>query len=117
MDDFRDIRDVLITISNHCSDLDLVLSEFDNDVEVFSDNVTFHSACIFILMQIGENVKRIDTYLIKHSSDVDWRSVCRFRDLVAHNYGKVVASYVWSMIVEDYPILKREISRLLSECE
>ena len=117
MGDCADVKDVLTTILNHCNDLDSVLSEFDNDVETFNDNVTFHSACVFILMQIGENVKRIDSYLIKHSSDVDWRSVCRFRDLVAHNYGKVVLSYVWSMIVEDYPTLKKEISHLLTELQ
>ncbi len=115
MGNCADIKDILTTISNYCADLDSVLSEFENDEETFNESVTFHSACIFILMQIGENVKRIDEYLMVHSSNVDWRSVCRFRDLVAHNYGKVVTSYVWSMIVEDYPVLKKEIARLLSE--
>lgn len=115
MANLADTKDVLVTICNHCKDLDSVLAEFDKDEETFNDNITFHSACIFILMQIGENVKRIDNYLIENSSEIDWRSVCRFRDLVAHNYGKVATSYVWSMIIEDYPTLKKEISRLLSE--
>jgi len=65
-------------------------------------------------MQIGESVKRIEGWLTSNSDLVKWKAVCRFRDFIAHNYGKVESSMIWGMITTDYPILRSEIKRLMS---
>ena len=115
MDDEAFILDVLSDIRDYCDVIDSLIERFGSDEEAFLEDLAFQMSCTFALMQIGESVKRIENWLTSNSGRVRWRLVCRFRDLVAHNYGKAEPGMIWKMITTDYPILRSEIKRLITE--
>ncbi len=117
MDEEQMVQDVLENIMDHCYTIDELVDRFGKDEDIFMDDVAYQMSCTFLLMQIGENVKRIETWLSENSKAIKWKSVCRFRDLIAHNYGKVQSDMIWNMLDEDYPVLKSEITRLLSNIQ
>ncbi len=89
------------------------MERFGYDIEDFISDDAYNRSCTFSLMQIGEHVKRINSWLNENSKDIDWDSICRFRDLVAHNYGKVSKKIVWNIMVEDLPVMMKTVSALL----
>jgi len=117
MDDDAIILTVLREIQDYCDILDILLERFGLDEETFLEDLAFQMSCTLALMQIGENVKKIESWLTSNSALIRWKQIRRFRDLVAHNYGKADPCMIWKMIVADYPVLKSEINRLISQVE
>jgi len=115
MDDEAAVLVVLRDILSYCDKIDYLVERFGDDEETFLEDPAFQMSCIFALMQIGESVKRIEDWLISNSGLVRWKAVCRFRDFIAHNYGKAEPGMIWKMVTTDYPVLRAEIERLMSE--
>ena len=115
MDNAVVIPTVLKEILDYCDTIDKLIERFGYDEETFLEDAAFKMSCTFALMQIGENVKRIEEWLTSNSGSVRWKAIRRFRCLVAHNYGKADHSMIWKMLTTDYPVLKSEIKRLASE--
>lgn len=107
------IRTALTEVLSQCETIRCLVKRFGDDIEDFISDEAYNMSCTFALMQIGEQVKRIDTWLNNNCKDIDWNSICRFRDLVAHNYGKVSKKVVWNIITEDIPVMMSAISALL----
>lgn len=71
------------------------------------------SVCM-LFMVIGENIKRVDKYtngeLLTQYTDVDWRGVMGFRDVIAHHYFDIDAEQVhW--------IVENELDKLISNIQ
>ena len=107
------IRTALSEILSQCEVICSLMKRFGDDMEDFITDDAYNMSCTFALMQIGEYVKRIDAWLNENCKDVDWNSICRFRDLVAHNYGKVSKKIVWNIMVEDVPVMMKTVSSLM----
>lgn len=100
-------------ILSQCNVICALMRRFGDYIEDFISDEAYNRSCTFSLMQIGEHVKRIDVWLNDNCKDIDWNSICRFRDLVAHNYGKVSKRIVWNIMTEDLPVMMKSISELL----
>jgi len=107
------VRNTLCEILTQIDTINELMDRFGKDIEDFISDDAYNMSCTFALMQIGEHVKRIDDWLNENSTDVDWNSICRFRDLVAHNYGKVSKKIVWSIMNEDLPFMRDSIRKLI----
>lgn len=110
MDDI--LYGILDDIVEQCNIIFNLKKRFGDDIEDFLSDDAYNMSCTFALMQIGESVKKIDSLLNERCEGVDWNAICRFRDLVAHHYGKVSKKIVWNIICEDIPVLYEEIERL-----
>ncbi len=66
---------------------------------------------------IGEAVKRLDNSLIEQQAQVPWRDFAGFRDVLIHQYERVVLESVWLFAKEDLPILKTAVLALLADLE
>jgi len=66
---------------------------------------------------IGEAVKRLDKSIIALQPQVPWRDFAGFRDVLIHQYERVVMDLVWKFAQEDLPILKTAVLALLNDFE
>lgn len=71
------------------------------------------SAVIRQLEIIGEAVKNLSTNLTAGETAVPWRLIAGTRDRLIHAYFSVDLDAVWSMVEQDLPTLRREVSRVL----
>ncbi len=106
---------ILEDIIFYCDRIELFKEQFGDDIDEFLSNDAYNMSCAFSLMQIGECVKRISEWLCSVSDVVDWNKVCRFRDFIAHNYGKNDNVILWDIIENHIPILKMEIKLLVNK--
>lgn len=66
---------------------------------------------------IGEAVKRLDNSVIEQQPQVPWREFAGFRDVLIHQYERIVLDSVWVFAHEDLPILKAAVLALLNDLE
>lgn len=62
---------------------------------------------------MGEAAKRITPEYREQHSDVPWRMMVAFRDVLIHNYEGVDIERVWAIIEQELPVLKAAISAIL----
>jgi len=78
------------------------------DKEKFLADEKTQSAVIMQLTLVGEVSKKIsdDT---KARFNIPWKQIIGFRDRAIHNYFEINLDIVWTTIISDLPILKKEI--------
>ena len=47
------------------------------------------------------------------NEDIPWRAVRGMRNLHAHDYENVDLEIVWNTLLEDIPVLKKNLARIL----
>lgn len=67
------------------------------------------------LQLIGEAVRALSPELTQKHSEVAWSKIIGMRNILVHNYFSIDAGIVWAVIENDLPVLKQQISELLSE--
>ena len=94
-----------------------ILSEIDEIQEFisgigevrFQNDRLVQKAVVMSLINIGELSKAFSAAYIERVQNVPWRAIRGFRNIAAHQYGKVDMADVWKTITEDIPILEREL--------
>jgi len=81
--------------------------------ETFSENDLVIDAVIRNLEIIGEAVKKLPKEIRERYSDIPWKEVAGFRDVLIHDYFGVDIVVVWKTIVEDLPFLKKHVELIL----
>jgi uncharacterized protein with HEPN domain len=85
----------------------------DLTFETFSTNDLVIDAVIRNLEIIGEAVKKLPREIRERYSDIPWKEVAGFRDVLIHDYFGVDVGVVWRTIVEDLPFLKEYVELIL----
>ena len=57
------------------------------------------------LIIVGEAANRVSTEFRVSHTEVPWRQVAGFRDVVVHDYSRVDVQEVWRIVQEDLPTL------------
>ncbi len=103
------LEDILLAIEN-CFKFTKNLN-FDDFI---SDEKT-NSATLYQLLIIGEATKRLDENFRKQHHEVPWKDIAGMRDVLIHFYHGVDDEEVWRTIVEDLPLLKAQIEKIISD--
>lgn len=98
----------------------LAISEIEKYVDGYSisafvsDSKT-HFATIKQLEIIGGAANHLSAKIIKDFSEMDWRGIRSFRNILIHEYFNVRLEDVWQTILDDLPPLKKTVEKMLQQ--
>lgn len=82
-------------------------------VEAFLKDSKTHFATIKQLEIIGEAANHLSTDLLDKFSEIEWRGIRSFRNILIHEYFNVRLEDVWDTVFEDLSPLKETVQRML----
>lgn len=68
-----------------------------------------------MLSIIGEAAKNVSPQLRKDAPDIPWKATAGMRDKIIHHYFGVDYEAVYETILQDLPVLKRGIRKILED--
>ncbi len=83
----------------------------------FFANVEKQDAVIRNFEVIGEAIKRLSVSTRNKRPEADWKGFMGFRDILIHQYDKVIVEEIWETIKIDLPALKHAVIYLLESLE
>lgn len=111
----RDYSLYLNDILESCEKVRDYLADFT--FEKFSVDGKTIDAVVRNLEIIGEAVKCVPPEMLLSQPQIEWKRICRFRDIIAHYYFKVDLEVVWSVTQEDLDKLLAAVSSILADLE
>ena len=108
-------EDVLIIkkILKYCNDIENLLIRFDTDFEKYKTDISFQYACNMCIIQIGELANRLSEETKENTKNIPWRAIRGMRNFQAHDYENVDLEIVWNTLLEDIPVLKQNLKKIL----
>ncbi len=95
-----------------------------NDIEDFTSEISYSefinnklvkNATVRQLEIIGEASNNITNEIIIKYSEIDWRQIINFRNIIIHEYFIVDYETVWEIIKDDLPPFKQSVIKILKE--
>jgi len=66
---------------------------------------------------IGEAVINISDDLKQNYPDVAWKEIRGMRNFVTHQYFGIELNEIWSTVIHDIPLLKKQIQKIIEDIE
>ena len=101
---FRDILEATECIEKYAS----------RGREAFDADELIQTWVLHHLRIVGEAVRAISPTTKEISDEVPWSKIIGMRNILVHNYFAIDKDLVWSVIENDLPALKSQISVLLT---
>lgn len=64
---------------------------------------------------IGEAAKNVSIDFRETYSEIQWRKIVGMRDKLIHGYFNVDVERVWNVIINDIPVLKKQIEEIFDK--
>lgn len=81
----------------------------------FMESELIQDAVLRNLHTVAESTQRISDELKSANSQVDWRAISGFRNILVHNYLGLDLERVWGIVQNRLPSLKLEVERMLGK--
>lgn len=109
----RSSEDYLVDIFNECE----YLTEKSKNITYmeFLQNEDLKRAFVRSLEIIGEASKKVSILIKEKYRNTNWRDIAGMRDKLSHEYFGIDYEVVWKTVIEDVPILKSEVKKILDE--
>lgn len=104
---------VIQKMLDYCDKIEILINRFGNTLENFEEDFAFQMACSACIIQIGELTTRLTEDLKQKNSEIAWNSIKALRNIHAHEYEKVDFNYMWQILTEDIPALKKSLQAIL----
>lgn len=96
--------------------IDLIQNDIkDKTLDDFKESDLLVRATCFSLVQIGEQMNRLEEKYRQNHPDIPWSSARQMRNIIVHVYNKVDAEQVWSTATQDLDELKNKFKALKAE--
>ena len=102
-------------ILSYCDLINEILSEFDGDENEFFNRSSFHLSCSFCIEQIGHSAEQIDPKIREKFSEINWDSLIRIRNGIAHFYDVQDLEIIWDFATKKVQKLRKVCERILYE--
>jgi uncharacterized protein with HEPN domain len=81
--------------------------------EKFIQDDTLRRAFVRSIEIIGEATKNIPDEFKQKYAQIDWRPMASMRDRLIHGYFGVDYDIVWDVVINEIPILRQEVEKIL----
>ena len=88
----------------------------DGEESFLGDRKT-QDAVLRNLHTLAESAQRISSDLKAKTSQVEWRTLSAFRNVVVHNYLGISLDRIWDIVENDLPALKENVTTILISFE
>ena len=85
-----------------------------SEEDFLRDERTVRAVCM-TLINIGELVKNLTQDLKDAHREIPWRAIAGMRDITAHKYQSLRKEDVYRTCVDDIPVFKGQLQRLIQE--
>lgn len=109
----RDYSEFLRDIVKAADEISQFLAEIASPEALAGDQLRLY-AIAYALQIIGEAVKNIPQEIREKYPEVEWRGAAGLRDVIAHAYFKIDAGEIWSIAVNDLPVLRQQVVAILT---
>jgi uncharacterized protein with HEPN domain len=82
--------------------------------EAFFSDELIQSWMLLQLQIIGEAARSMTTETYEQYTEVTWRDIIDFRNLLVHEYFRIDLALVWKIVEQELPTLKHLINEILS---
>ncbi len=97
----------------YCDDIGTLMTKFDMDFERYKTDISFQYSCNMCIIQIGELANRVSEEIKGTGKNIPWCAIKGMRNLHAHDYENVDMEIVWNTLLEDIPMLRESLKKLL----
>jgi len=81
----------------------------------FITSMLIQDAVLRNLQILAQSSQRLSEGFKEAHSDIEWREMVAFRNILVHGYLGVDIDQVWQVVERELPILKRHITTMLEE--
>ncbi len=109
-------RDIRLFVDDIKDSVDAIFSYVHlMSFEDFIDDRKTYSAVIREFEIIGEASKHLPSVLTENYTEIEWRDIKDFRNLLIHQYFGIDHQIVWNTILKDLPKVKQVIDSIAEE--
>ena len=110
------MKDQRVYLRDVIERIDRILEFTRDGRDKFIDSLLVQDAVLRNFQVIGEAVKHMDDHFRDEHTTVNWRQLTGFRDVLVHEYDRLILSQVWNAIDGLSPI-REQIATILQELE
>lgn len=102
------------------------IAEAIQRIELYMEGVSYEQFMAAMMIQdavirqleiIGEATKNLSLAVREASPDIPWKDIAGMRDILIHQYFGVDVDAVWDSAIDELPMIKKQIARILLELE
>ena len=112
----RSERLYLQDIADKIDEIGLIVSSV-SDYDHFATSDILQSAIVFKLIVIGEAANHISQKIKKENPTIPWMQMIGMRNFAAHAYFGLSWKLIWETAMNDVPLLKPEIQKILNQLQ
>jgi uncharacterized protein with HEPN domain len=102
------ILDAIVEINSYTS---------SSDLPSFLSNSMMRYATIKQIEIIGEAANLISDITRQEFQEIEWKQIIGLRHVLVHEYFGIDSKLVWQIVVNDIPLLKERIQKILASLE
>ena len=99
-------------ILKHYTELQVELSQVNNDFETFQNSIFYRKAILLDLFQIGELFNGLSDETKKHFTKEECRGIVDTRNYIAHGYIELKDKSIWNTLYKELPPLVAKLEEL-----
>ncbi len=89
----------------------------NKDQKDFLDSYLIQDAVLRNLQILAESTQRLSSEIKNAYSDIPWRQIAGFRNILVHDYLGINLKQIWLLIEKDLPDLKSKIDLMRRELD
>ena len=94
---------------NHMLDCIARIDEYVESKELFFESSLVQDAVVRNLQVMAESSQRLSLVIKKKYSDVPWKDISGFRNIIVHDYLGLDLDMIWSVIELELPKLEKAL--------
>ena len=107
-------KDLLYQMLSYCTKIGERIESYSIDEDEFVENTALQDMLLMPIFQIGELANALSDEFCSDHTQIPWRAIKSFRNMIAHDYGVVDPDWAWNTIIFDIPELEAFLKTCLS---